>query len=162
MDIQYHEVNLDMWISSTLWKELVLLNQIAQFHVEIKLRGAKHQTPSIQLHGHFVRKLIKKILYTHWERWKSCKNIYASTSKFFLIYCFGWNWFAHCNNNTLSLGTWQNWLQSLVSNSFTTKTITYRYTHKEVYCTMKCKHLVSIKILRHVIKFKCSHMNIGI
>lgn len=48
-----------------IMKELVL-NQIAQFHVEIKLRGARHQTPSIQLHGHFVWKLIKilKTLYT--------------------------------------------------------------------------------------------------
>ncbi len=84
MDIQYHEVNLDMWISSTLWKELVLLNQIAQFHVEIKLRGAKHQTPSIQLHGHFVWKLIQKkyfkTLYTNWERWKSCKKYMPQSS----------------------------------------------------------------------------------
>jgi hypothetical protein len=39
-------------------KELVL-NQIAQFDVEIKLRGARHQTPSIQIAWTFCMKVDK-------------------------------------------------------------------------------------------------------
>jgi hypothetical protein len=56
-------------------KELVL-NQIAQFDVEIKLRGARHQTPSIQIALTFCMKVDKKYLkhYTHWERWNICLN----------------------------------------------------------------------------------------
>jgi hypothetical protein len=57
-------------------KELVF-DQIVQFHVEIKLQGARHQMPFNTIAWTFCMKVDKKYLkhYTHWERWKSCKNI---------------------------------------------------------------------------------------
>jgi hypothetical protein len=84
------------------------------------------------------------------------------------MYCFGWNWHAHCHNNTLSLGTWQNWLQSLVGNSFTTKTITYPYTHNLLHIYIENfivpwnANIGKHQNLWHVLKFKCSQMDIGI
>jgi hypothetical protein len=62
-----------------------------QFHVEIKLQGARHQTPSIQIAWTFCMKVDKKYFkhYIHIGKDGKVAKRYASTSKLFHMYCFG-------------------------------------------------------------------------